>query len=587
MATSINLGSLYTTGNKTVFGGSASGLDTESLVKGLVEAKSIPKTKAQDKIDKNTEVLGALSELQTKLTNLRRAVDGLRNPPGVANESAKFFDYRTSILTTNTSSAAADFVSITTGAGAPLGATEITVGQLARAQVQTTSTGFASQSDPIVAAAGDATPGTISAGTITLDTPTTNPVNITIQEDDSLIDVAARFNAVKNQTGVEASILKVADNDYRLVLKSNKTGEDHGFTIGDPDGVLSDIGFTTQTALNAEFTIDGLQLVRQSNIVTDAIKNTTITLKQTTTATNTTVTVSTQADTDFVKSGIIDFIDTFNDFKIFIAKQTLLNEDGSPAEGALLTDSSLVDTILNRANAEVTQIVSGLGEDALKSLQDIGITLTDYAGDAENPEVKNILTYDDAKLSAALAGNFDEVRGIFEFTFTADSTDISLFARSNALAVTKFNLEIDTTTKKAYARDVTTNDLIAELDYDDSTGSVLLTGKDGTALQGLKLLYTSEDSATISINVSQGVADRLYNAMDDVLKRDTGLLDVEVASIGDENFDLEEDITDLNEEIERYREKLLDQFARLESLISSVNQLLSALDAQDQARNSS
>lgn len=585
MATSINLGSLYTTGNKTVFGGSASGLDTESLVKSLIEAKSLPKTKAQDTIDKNTEMLGAFSELETKLTNLRRAVDGLRNPPGVANESAKFFDYRSSSLTSNTSSVASGFLDVTTAPGAPLGSTEITIQQIARAQVQTSTTGFASQSDPIVNASGDATPGTISAGTITLDTPSTDPVNITIQEDDSLIDIAARFNAVKSQTGVEASILKVSDTDYRLVLKSNKTGTDSAFSITDPDGVLSELTFNTQAAQNAQFTVDGVTLTRQGNTVTDAIENTTLTLKQSTTATATTLTLDTDADTEFVKAGIIDFVNAFNDFKIFIAKQTQVDGNGKPVEGALLTSNSTVDTIVSRADAEVTRLVGGLGSGVLKSLQDIGITLADYAGDAENPEVRNILTYDEAKLNTALAGNFDQVRAVFEFTMTADSTDITVFSRTNALAVTEFDLEIDTVTKKAYAREEGTGDILAEFDYDDSSGSVLLTGKTGTVVDGLKLLYTGSGSTTIDIGLSQGIADRLYNATNDVLLDDVGILDVEIAGINDENLDLEDEITDMDAEIERYRDKLLEDFARLESLIAGVNQLLSALDAQDQARN--
>lgn len=584
MATSINLGSLYKTGNKTVFGGSASGLDTESLVKGLVDAKSIPKTQAQDRIDKNTKVLGAISELQTKLTNLRRAADGLRNPPGVGNESAKFFDYRSSTLTSDTGSPASTFMDITTGAGAPLGATEITIQQLARAQVQTTASGFSSQSAAIVAAAGDTTPGTISAGTITLSTPTTDPVNITIQEGDSLIDIAARFNAVKNQTGVEASILQVSANDFRLVLKSSQTGTDRAFTLDDPDGVMGDVAFNTQAAQNAEFTVDNVALTRQSNTVTDAISNTTLKLKQPTTATGTTLTITTEADTEFVKTGIIDFINAFNDFKIYIAKQTQTDENGTPLEDSLLVGNSAVDTIVARANSEVTRLVGGLGSGMLKSLQDIGITLTDYAGDAENPEVKNILTFDEAKLTQALAGNFEQVRAIFEFTMTADSTDLMVFSRTNALSVNTFNLEIDTATKKAYAKDVTTGDLIAEFDYDDSTGSVLLTGRQGTAVDGLKLIYTGTDSTTISVGFTQGIADRLYNSMNDALQEGTGLLDVEVSSIADENVELKKDIVDLDEEIERYRDKLLEQFARLETLISSVNQLLSALDAQDQAR---
>ena len=116
--------------------------------------------------------------------------------------------------------------------------------------------------------------------------------DITISEGDSLLDIASKINAKSTETNVSASIFQVSDNDFKLILQSDKSGIANSYSIVDSEGVLGDVSFsTTQVAQNAEFTVDGINLERSSNSVNDVLTDTTLNLLQTTTGTSTTVTV--------------------------------------------------------------------------------------------------------------------------------------------------------------------------------------------------------------------------------------------------------------------------------------------------------
>ncbi len=578
---SINLGGFYLSGNRQVASGLASGLDTETIVKTLVDLKSAPQKLLQDTIDVNTKKIGALSELEQKLDSFRTALNVLRNPPGVQNDSSNIFQYRLATLTSSTSDAASNFMEVTAAPGANLGSTKLTVTQLAKEKTTVYSTSFASRTA--------ANPGVITAGTITLTSTNHSAVNISISAGDSLNNVASKINAKENETGVAAEIVQVASNDYRLILKSNKTGLDNSFTLSDPSGAFAALtvdAVNSQTAQNATFTVNGISISRNENTVTDAVENVTLKLKALTSGA--TLTLQSSADTTTVKSGIINFVNAYNDLKLFYAKQTELDEStGSPKETAVLATNNTLSTVMNGVDNEITRFVNGLDEDALKSLGELGVTFTDYEGNDENPATRNILTVDETKLSSVLSSSFDQVRRVFEFSYSSSNSNLIVSKRTNALAETSFDLVIDSAADTAYAYERGTATLIAQLDYSESGGSITLTGRDDTNLEGLTLVYASTTSATIEVDISQGVADRLYNFIDGSLTQDTGLIAADVNSLTDNNTDSNEEIASLGDEIERYRQEILDRFSRLETIISSVNQLLASLQANTDAANKS
>lgn len=591
MVTSIQLGNIFSSGDRQVLTGGTSGLDIESLVEGLVEAKRLPAVSLEETIAQNEEKITAYSELRSILDRFQSSLDSLRNPPGVQNDADNIFQYRTSALTVSDGSDADNYIDVSAQPGADVSSYTIEVDNIALADIYT-SIAFTSDTASIVEAPGGTTAGMLSEGTFQLDTGG-GVANITLDQGDTIYDVVQKVNNAKDTSGVEATVIQVADNDFRIQIKSVETGTDNIINVADGAGVIFDAvnvnTFTlTQAAEDAEMTFNGLTITRQSNIIDDVVDDVTFTLKEVTTG-GAEITADIEQDVDFMVDSIVNFADLYNEFKIFHAQQTQRGENGAPLEGSYLLGESTLLTISNRISTELSAAVEGILDEDNNDLTDIGLELDDFPGDEaqEIPYVRNILTVDTDTLRDKLISDFEEVRKIFEFDLTSDSVNLTVFSRTNDISINDFTLDIDTTAETATATyDPGSGPVVINLDYTEiAAGSISLTGQEGTVLEGLVLLYSSTDSDTIDVSLTQGIGDRLYNSIDEVLEEEDGVIDVAVDSILDINESLEESITRIDEQIETYRDQLLSKFASLEAAISSVNSLLQALDAQQQARN--
>src|SRR5688572_22855094 len=136
----ISLGNIGNIGGKTVIGGGQSGLDTETLIKSLTEAKRLPAVRLESTVEANTEKSDALTELQDILGAFKDAANFLRNPAGVGNITDNVFAYRSGAVTSNTSVAGSTYLGATVAAGTDPQTYSLTVDQLATKQVRITNT---------------------------------------------------------------------------------------------------------------------------------------------------------------------------------------------------------------------------------------------------------------------------------------------------------------------------------------------------------------------------------------------------------------------------------------------------------------
>ena len=591
MVTQITLGNIGQQNGRTVLTGSQSGLDIEGLVTALTTAKRLPAVRLETKNEQLNEQKAALTSLQSLLTRYRSAVDTLRNPPGVQNASKNIFEYRTA--TTSLSG----FVDVKVQPGANLQSVSIDeISELARETKQQTATTFlaASPQTSIVAANGDATAGRFSAGTLNLRVLDGGAdAAVTLVENDSLQSVVNKFNAVKDRTGIQANLVKVASGDpdstYTITFTGTKTGLTGGFDLGnaatvtsDPDGVLTQLGFnTTQIAQNAEFVIDGVAINRESNVVDDLVDGITFTLKQPLSAV-TPLTVSVVADTELATNAINAFADVYNELRVFLAQQNRVGDDGLPVEEAVLYGNTALRAIAEQLTTVATSLVAGLDNSAPQGLSDLGIGFDDFAGDDETPLTRNIITINAEKLASSLASNFEGVRDVFEFRFTSDNANLLVFKRTNALTAGAATLNIDIT-NGIYTADV--GGVSYNLDVTSTNpGSYSIKGQVGTPLEGLEFVYGSASDAVINITLTQGIGDRLYNELDRVLAPDGSVITA-IDGLQDQEDRNKLEITKIDAFIEGYRDRQLELYAALEAALSRSNQLLSLLDAQANARN--
>ena len=605
MVTQIQLGNFFQQNGRTVVGGSQSGIDTESLINALAEAKRVPAVKLEEKIELNGSRTTALNSLKDILTRFKDAADILRNPPGVSNSNKNIFAYRTTSLSANTSVAGDTYVSVAAEPGAPNQNFTISdIEQLAQETKQDIDTPFLLPSTASSVVTAVATPGSFTAGTFTLRNVTGGAgVSLTFADGDSLQTVASKFNSVKDQTGIQATIIKVADgtpNDsYKLSFTATKTGTTYGFDItnvstvtSDPSGVFANLGVvnTTQPAQNARFTIDNVVVEREQNAISDLISGMSFTLKRVTPNDGTIVNVSVRPDEEIIKNAIVQFADVYNEFRLFSAKQSEIGDDGVALEDAVLSSNQALRTVISRVGNEIASVVSNISGGNPSRLADIGLDFGDFAGDEENPYTRNIIQINEEKLNSALASGVEGVMGLFQYQMTSDNLALTTFRRTNDASVNAFTLNIDRT-GGIYTANYT--DAFGSPQSVNFTGTAIsggtgitLKADPNSALAGLEFIFASADTtATINVNFSQGVGDRIFNALDDMLNLDGGVVTQELQSIADSNSRFETEITRIDAQIERYREQLQNQYSSLEAALSRANQLLQVLDAQQQAQN--
>jgi len=709
MVTAIALGTFFNFNGRNVLGGiGGSGLDTQSLLNALTQAKAAPALALQQKITKNDAITSALTQFKQLAASFQSVANNLRNPPGVGNSADNAFTYNSVSVTSNTAVSGGTYFSVTAAPGVtPQDFVIDNIISRAAAGKQTSETLTVADADTtgLVVASG-ATDGHFNAGTITIrGIGDEDDADITFETGDTLHTLVAKFNNVSDQTGIVAGIIQVAGGQFALSFTSSQTGADYAFdlddvgtVIDDPSNVLVQIDFAdTQAASNAEFDLDGVTIIRSTNAISDAVNGVTFNLLQVP-DNPTIVTVSLTTDTSTAFNSIVALADSYNALKLFEAKQLATNDDGTFADSAVLATNQLFRSTMNTITTEVLSIVNGLSGSAPNDLTDIGITFAVSAATSSDPEVSNVLTIDETVLRSFLDANFTQVRNLFEFTLTTDNPNLQVFSRTNALSINNFTLDVnpfasqvtqaldvadtdtavaafdsptngqlgtgtitingedividnddtldviaqkfnDVTATTGLAAAVTgsagafvltftatrqsgqpnlfdlsssiqdpdgvfanvvitatgtyqatydpgTGDIVIDLDGEAITGGggFLLTGQDGTVLEGLELIYGSQAASQSDVTVTQGVADRLYNIAESLLDESGGSLAAEIDSIEELDDRLQDQIERINDRVTQFRDLLLGKFAALEQAISQVNRLLQALDADAQAR---
>lgn len=570
----ISLGNMFNTGGRTVISGGSSNLDIDALINGLAEVRRLPAVRLETTIENNSTKIDALNELSTILRNFQDAANFLRNPPGVGNANDNIFAYRNATVSSNTGNGGS-YLQVTAAAGTDPGNYTVSIDQLATRQRRVTES-FAATNLSSQAVGGG---GPFNAGTLTLGP---NAVEVTLEDGDTLGDVLAKINAVKGESGVEVSAVKVTEGEYRLSFRSVETGTDQNWDFNAANAGMLNVGFASETdAVDALVTIDGVQVIRQSNTIDDLVQGITFQLTQAT-APGTELTVSIAPDQTLAKAAVMNFVDAYNEFRVFAARMTETNDDGQRLQGAILGHNGALRTLVNAVGAEISGVVQGLAD--TNSLAALGLKLTDYPGDPETPFTRNILQVDEAALESALATDFDAVSKVFGFNYAVDNPNFVVFSRDNGLSATEAVFHIDQT-NGVYEAVVNGQVITLTAQPLAGGGGVSLTAPKDSLLGGLNVLYTDSGDAVVTMTMTQGISDRLYNALHDALNENEGIVAQEVRSLDERNVRLQQDIERIDAMVERFRETLLEKFSALEAAIAAVNSILQLLDAQAQARN--
>ena len=270
---------------------------------------------------------------------------------------------------------------------------------------------------------------------------TAGRVSIDVTTSDSLVDIAGYINHATFPEGREVVATII---DSQLILSGKNTGADKLISVSDSSGsVMQSLGilnasggFTSQnTPQNAEFTVNGMSIVRSSNTgLTDVIGG--VTLNLASDAEGQDATLNILSDTSTEKSSLNGFITNFNNLVSYLTGKlaTTKQADGTYKRGSLAGDSSLYGLRL-----DLTRIMSADAKvsGTLKGLRQLGITMDDNF---------KLTISDPSKLENELKNNKANVIQLIDTVMNSVNAKVSRFTGKGGY-VTSIQSSLDQLTK--------------------------------------------------------------------------------------------------------------------------------------------
>ena len=406
----------------------------EQLISQVIAVESQPKLKLRAEQTDQDVYKGVLSDFSTRISTLNTLLEKLQDP------------FRTPFAGRAANVPEDAGFSATATDDAATGQHEIQVRQLARADARLSKQVVATDTtlrDSFIDTPGDPladppTSDTFGARTFTLNIAQpdgADPVEIEVSytpeadatNDDILKGVAAAITAATRTaradgllaegTGATASVIHETDGTSRLSLRSTATGYNNRLSFTDTDGLLAELELNVtsvrsgtgggaiyavgsgpaDSALSASFTLDGLDIYRDTNTVDDALDGITFTLNAVTDAPET---LTIGANTKAMRADVDTFIKEYNALATFIGSRSKVNAD-TGNRGAFAGDAAMRSLRLG-IRTDLSREISD--NSTFSRLADLGI---------ETQRDGTLKITDASQLDAALAANPDAVGALF------------------------------------------------------------------------------------------------------------------------------------------------------------------------------
>lgn len=362
---------------------------TSDTIDQLLQSDELRKTVIQNKIDKINTKSQAWTDISTRLGNLTSKLEVLQDEA----------TYQTKKVTSSD-----DAIATISGTSDSLeGSYDLIVKQLATSSKIT--------GDVVSKADGTTKISTKDAlgysGKLTItnaaadgsDKPLT--VEIDVKATDSLKDIANAINNAKDpsdSTGTKGAGLKATIVNNQLVITSEEMGN-RTLTIG---GNLKDsLGFKdskTKGGQSAEFTLDGIDMTRNSNNPTDVVDGVTFNFKKA--DASKTITLGLTNDTDKELAAVKDFVSQYNSVMSFLSEKM---DVGDPSKSDNTTGALAGDSTLISLQSKLQSTVLGG-----KSVNGVSASTLGLSVDRNGT-----LSLDETKFKAQLAKNPNAVKDFF------------------------------------------------------------------------------------------------------------------------------------------------------------------------------
>jgi flagellar hook-associated protein 2 len=382
-----------------------------------------------------------------------------------------------------------------------------------------------------------------------------------------------------------ASAISIDPTHSKIVLLSKKTGQDFsirfspsstqslieaasGLGLATWSGMSYTIDNEANPAQNASFSVDGVSLVRQSNVVTDVIQD--VTFQMLKEEPGTKILVSIERDVGAILSQVEQFVGAYNELLIEANIQS--HQDPNSKTQMPLYGTSFIRSLKNQLARFVTVSTSEMG--VVKTLKDVGIVantgLNALKGDHR---IIGQLTIDQNKIEQAIVGDIEAFRKFFVFDFKSSAPEITLsrFPRSiEPLTIVPTGLIINTDGSQIVSAFFTEGEI--------STTPRTMEVTTGAA-KGLVMAYSGTTNLVAQIEYSVGAAVQMMNFIDDMLNESTGLISQNIKMAQSTQTTSIKSKDQKKMLIEQYRQREMEKYQRMEQKVSESRAIMDNIEA--------
>jgi flagellar hook-associated protein 2 len=372
------------------FGGVGSGIDTESIISGLLSASQGPINRVKSQQTQTQSAVTSMSDVGNLLGKLKDALLALDTTQEVGSFKAASDNKA---------------VAVTASGAARPGSFKVDVTQLASAYKAYTNPLGVTQSNQALN----------QAGTLKLSVGG-NTADLSIAATDTLDQVISKVNA----SGLRVSASSFFDgSQFRMQLRGLDTGLENDVTVVETGTTLGFAANTKSTGKDAKLTIDGFAVTSKSNQVQGVIGGVTLALADL--SNGTPATVSVESDSKGFSDKLTNLVSAYN--AVVNKVHTEAGFGSIKANNPELSGDTALRSVTSRLNDVLTRTV---GTGKFQTLRSIGIELNNNGTlKLNSANLEAALAADPEAVTRVIAGDDNTVKGIADLMSTATQDMLS------------------------------------------------------------------------------------------------------------------------------------------------------------------
>ena len=516
-----------------------SGLNTTQIVDTLVNAEVLPKqNKINEQVEEKNVSISSLGQVKSDFTTFDT------NLAMLTNQNA---------LVTASSSTAVTVTADTTGTLKPF-VHNVTVSTLAASH--TLSFGGFSSATATVPEAGTLvfSIGDYSGDSFTRDTSVLQKM-ITMTASTTIEDIASQINNFSDMN-LSATVIKTATNAYSLMVKS-ALGENKQISIEArtaADATISQLNFespaSTDSAkqvvagVDAAFTLDGIAITRPTNTISDLIPGVTLGLTKTSSSN---VEIGAAYNEQQALQTLTSFVTEINTLRTSMTNMTAMGAGGG--DGGPLRGDTLVRSYINRLKSITTTPIANYKDDPI-FLSNFGVMT----------ELDGSLSIDTIKFAAYFKEHPADFAALTQNRVTSGSGLIKATGTGSLYKAGTYDLSLTSADDRATFSGATLDGATMVLENGIFKG-------DSTNTLGINIVPSSGAPDT-KIYIGASLIQSLRDFSKTVLLPGSAI-DTKISTYSTEITDYEEELLKLETAMETTRARYTQQFAAMESAVSS------------------